>query len=236
MPSRVTLAAPVLFFGDLGAYRNSSLRVMTVGLNPSLKEFPADDPFQRFPLEGGDGDREPGRYLDSMSAYFHTAPYRSWFATFEPLLNGAGSSYYMNKAASAALHTDICSPVATNPTWTGLRQADRAALEADGGPLWHNLLEALRPQVVFLSVAKRHLGRICFAPTSDWKTVHVFERTDSGTPRKRPYDLMARWYEIGGERALFVFGQAAQRPFGLLSDTQKHRAGIMAQEIYRNGQ
>lgn len=235
LPSRVTPAAPILFFGDLGAYRNSPLRVVTVGLNPSLKEFPADDSFQRFPLDGSDGDRKPGRYLDSMSAYFHTAPYRSWFATFEPLLNGAGASYYTDNAASTALHTDICSPIATDPTWTGLGQADRAALEADGGPLWHNLLEALRPQVVFLSVAKRHLGRIGFAPISDWKTIHVVERTDSGVPRKHRYEVMARWYEIGGERSLCVFGQAAQRPFGSLSDTQKREAGAVAQEIYRDG-
>ena len=169
-----------------------------------------------------------------MLAYFCTNPYRSWFATFEPLLNGAGSSYYADKAASTVLHTDICPPVATKPAWTRLPQTGRAALEADGGPLWHNLLEALRPQVVFLSVAKRHLGRIGFAPISDWETVHIFERTDSGALRKRRYKVMARWYEIGGERALFVFGQAAQRPFGSLSDRQKREAGAMAQEIYRD--
>ena len=41
--------------------------------------------------------------------------------------------------------TDICSPVATNPTWTGLDDLSRWALEAQGGPLWHSLLETLRP-------------------------------------------------------------------------------------------
>ena len=131
-PSRVAPAAPILFFGDLDAYRNSPLRVVTVGLNPSLKEFPAKDPFRRFPLDGGDGDREPDRYLKAMSAYFRTDPYGSWFGTFEPLLNGAGSSYYAGKTVSAALHTDICSPVATDPTWTGLGKTVRKTLEADG--------------------------------------------------------------------------------------------------------
>ena len=37
---RVSPAVPVLFFGNLDAYCNSSLRVVTVGLNPSLQEFP----------------------------------------------------------------------------------------------------------------------------------------------------------------------------------------------------
>ena len=67
--------------------------------------------------------------------------------------------FIMGKA-SAALHTDICSPVATNPTWSRLGEADRADLQADGGPLWHTLLETLRPHMVVLSVARDHLGRI----------------------------------------------------------------------------
>ena len=146
-------AAPILFFGDLDAYRKSPLPVVTVGLNPSLKEFPADEPFRRFPLLGTNRDHEPDRYLDAMSAYFRTCPYRSWFGAFEQLLNGAGSSYYAGNAESTALHTDICSPVATVPTWTGLGKPERKALEEqkaleeDGGPLWHMLLETLRPQI-----------------------------------------------------------------------------------------
>ena len=64
LPSRATPAAPILFFGDLDAYRASPLRVLTVGLNPSQHEFPTGNPFQRFPLlNGGSTDREPNRYL-----------------------------------------------------------------------------------------------------------------------------------------------------------------------------
>ena len=68
--------------------------MVTVGLNPSLHEFPSNKPFLRFPLAGDTGDREPDQYLDAMSAYFRTEPYSSWFGAFEPLLNGAESSYY----------------------------------------------------------------------------------------------------------------------------------------------
>ena len=143
----VTPAAPILFFGDLVAYGTSALRVLTVGLNPSLHEFPHGEPFRRFPRLEGAGGREPGRYLDAMAGYFRTDPYRAWFSAFEPLLNGAGASYYAVEA-STALHTDICSPVATSPTWSQLDGADHAAIEADGGPLWHMLLEALRPQII----------------------------------------------------------------------------------------
>ena len=235
LPSCVTPAAPVLFFGDLDAYCASPLRVLTVGLNPSLREFPAGEPFRRFPLlMAGSSGREPGRYLDAMSAYFRTDPYRRWFSALEPLLNGAGASYYAGET-STALHTDICSPVATSPTWSRLPDTQRGGLEADGGALWHALLEALCPHVVALSVASEHLRRIKFAPMGEWQTIHVFTQTGRGRPRSRRYEVRARPYQVDGERSLFVFGPAAQTPFGLLSDNQKYEVGAVALERYQSG-
>ena len=234
LPSRVTPAAPVLFFGDLDAYRVSPLRVLTVGLNPSLKEFPAAAPFSRFPLAEGSQGREPGRYLEALSAYFRTDPYRGWFSAFERMLEGAGASYYAG-APSTALHTDIGSPVPTNPTWHHLGGTERGQLKADGGPLWHDLITALRPHVVVLSVAREHLARIEFQPLGgDWEVAHTFERTGSGAPRSQPYEVRARWHEVGGDPSLFVFGPAAQKPFGLLHDAQKRHLGAITFEAYDN--
>ena len=223
---------PILFFGDLDAYLASPFRMVTVGLNPSRKEFPADEPFQRFPP--AEGNREPSGYLDALSAYFRTDPYSGWFNAFEPLLNGLGASYYAG-AASTALHTDICSPVATDPTWNNLDKANRAALEADGVPLWHMLLKELRPHIVAISVAKDHLKRIEFIPRTDWKIIHTFDRKADGTLRSRPYEIHGRWYNVGGERSLFVFGTAGVKPFQLLADNQKQQAGKMLREVYRDG-
>ena len=230
---RVTPAVPILFFGDLDAYLASPLRAVTVGLNPSRKEFPADEPFQRFPL--AEGNRGPSRYLDAMSAYFRTKPYSGWFNAFEPLLNGLGASYYKN-SASTALHTDICTPVATDPTWSRLDKTNRAALEADGCPLWHQLLKELRPQVVAISVAKAHINRIEFEPREkDWKTIHTFDRKADGKPRSRPYEIRGRWYDVGGERSLFAFGTAALKPFQLLADFQKRKGGEILLKEYEDG-
>ena len=231
---RVTPAVPVLFFGDLNAYLASPLRVVTVGLNPSLHEFPAGEPFRRFPLAEGSRDRERSRYLDAMSAYFCTDPYSGWFNAFEPLLNGLGAGYYKG-AAATALHTDICSPVATDPTWSRLGKADRAALEADGGPLWHALLEELRPHIVAISVAETHLERIKFVSGKDWKVIHTFDRKADGTPRSRSYEIRARWHDVGGERSLFLFGAAAQTPFGTLATHQKREAGEMVLKEHQDG-
>ena len=140
--SAVAPAVPILFFGDVDAYFGSRLRVVTVGLNPSSREFPADDPLRRFPLAEGIDRADLGRYVDALSEYFRVDPYAGWFGAWEPLLNGADASYYPG-AASAALHTDICSPVATDPTWSGLGGGDRSALMDDGVALWHELLVLL---------------------------------------------------------------------------------------------
>ena len=233
-PSHVSLSLPILFFGNLEAYCSSRMRVLTVGLNPSLHEFPEDAPFRRFPLAEGVTVREPGRYLDALSAYFHTDPYHVWFSSFELLLNGLEASYYEGQP-STALHTDICSPVATDPTWSGLDRVVQKALERDGGPLWHSLLKVLRPQIVMLSVARRHLSRIRFNALTEWRTIHVFERTRSGAPRRRPVVVKGRWCEIGGEPSLLVFVPAAQKPLGRLGSIQKREAGAVALEVLRRG-
>ena len=101
----------------------------------------------------------------------------------------------------------------------------RVALETDGRRLWHELLKVLRPQIAVLSVAKDHLGHIELVPISKWETVHIFERKDDGSPRSRPYEVRARWYEIGDEPSLFIFGQAAQTPFGTLPHNQRYETG-----------
>ena len=234
LPARVSPAAPILFFGDLGGYTSSRLRVLTVGLNPSRLEFPADRPFSRFPLWEVPARREPECYLGALSSYFVTRPYRTWFSAFRPLLEGAGTSYYPGEP-SIAVHTDICSPVATDPTWSRLDRADKLVLEAEGGPLWHTLLKVLKPQLVFVSVAKGHLGRIEFEPLDhQWNVLQTFDQTGNGVPRSRPYEAWTRWYDVGGELSLFVFGPAAQTPFGLIGDQQKREIGLMSLEAYRN--
>ena len=235
LDSRVSPAVPVLFFGNLDAYHSSSTRILTVGLNPSWHEFPKDSPYQRFPLAEGVAANDPDRYLAALSDYFRVDPYRGWFGSFEPMLNGLEASYY-DGGPSTVLHTDICSPVATDPTWRRLGPAHRKVLEEDGVPLWHSLVKMLRPQVVLLSVAQPLLTRIQFKVLSEWKVVHVFERTKYCEPRKQPIKVSAQWREIGSELTLLVFVRAAQTPLGRLGKTQKREAGaIVVEALGRDG-
>ncbi len=231
-PWCVTPSAPILFFGDLHAYRASPLRVVTVGLNPSWHEF--RDGFRRFPLAEGCIARNPSRYLDAMSAYFRTDPYRTWFNSFERLLNGMATSYY-DGHTSTALHTDICSPVATSQTWSTLDKTAQKALMDDGCALWHMLLKELKPQIVAISVREEYLNRITFAPITGWKVIRTFNKTRGGKLRALPYEVRTRWYEVAGERSLFAFGAAAQTPFGKLAHVHKREAGEVLLGAYGAG-
>ena len=231
--SRVNPSFPILYFGDLHAYLASEIRVLTVGLNPSRKEFPQESPFNRFPKAEDVTMDQPDRYLEALSAYFRTHPYGNWFNGFEHMLNGMEASYYEGQP-SAALHTDICSPVATDPTWSGLDSAVQKSLERGGGPLWHRLLEALLPQIVVLSVACRHLSRVEFKPLSDWRVLHTFSRRKDGNRRKYPQRVNARWCEISAVPSLLIHIPTAQTPLGKLSDNLKSQAGTIALEEFQS--
>ena len=229
--SRVRPSMPILFFGDLGAYFKSSFRVVTVGLNPSREEFPKGSSWKRFPECKGITAVDSGRYLDGLCFYFRKHPYSSWFGFYNTVLGGAEASYYPGKP-STALHTDIASPVATDPTWTKLGKSERSALQEKGVLLWHKLLKRLKPEMVLLSVAREHLECIEFPVLNEWRKIHEFKRKKDGGRRSAPYPVYVRWHEIMGAPSLFVFGQAAQKPFGSLSDEQKRRVGEIARETY----
>src|SRR5688572_14744196 len=85
-------AVPILYFGAEPAYRRSPLKIITVGLNPSLAEFPLEDPFLRFPAAEGQGPGE--RYLESLNDYYCVQPYDRWFNTYRGLLHGLNAGFH----------------------------------------------------------------------------------------------------------------------------------------------
>ena len=232
--SRLAPAMPILFFGDFDGYFSSQIRVLTVGLNPSGHEFPKNLPFQRFPGCAGVTPADGAQYLQSLSAYFRQDPYRRWFLAYEAALGGADASYWKGRS-STALHTDIASPVATDPAWTELDERDRQALQWKGGLLWHRLVIELKPHLVLASLAWEHLSRVEFSPLTDWRRIHAFEFRIDGNRRARPYPVCARWYEIAGNSSLFIFGTQRNIPFGEIGNAQKREVGERARRAYGEG-
>jgi hypothetical protein len=225
-------AVPILFFGDIDAYMQSPLRVITVGLNPSLAEFPAQDPFQRFRAADGltalASAADCKRYVRALSSYFEEAPYRSWFGTYKGLLEGMDASFYKG-AANTALHTDLCSPIATNPTWSNLSKESRTMLLGPGRDLWHDLVRVLRPQVMLISVAREHLDQIRFTSDAAWAELCQVEH-------KKPYIVKCNRMSLDdGTPMMAIFGLAAQTPFGSVSQEDKLRIGRLVVDLLEAG-
>jgi hypothetical protein len=215
-------SVPILYFGDSEAYARAPLKVVTVGLNPSWREFPPGDPWLRFPRARVNGSIPAlGEYLEALNEYFRTAPYRDWFDLgFEPILRGLGASYY----SGAALHTDIGSPVATDPTWSRLGQ--RRQLLGDGASLWRDLVDVLRPDVVLISVARDHLRHVSTLPPSSWRVAYTVER-------ENPFEVRSAQAEIGGSGVPIYFGRCVNKPFGSVSTPDKERIGRAIREELR---
>jgi hypothetical protein len=231
-PCLVQPSMPILYFGDAIAYHGSQFKVITVGLNPSYSEFPAQSPFLRFP-DAKHFDLEESIdieiYLTSLNNYFNKSPYRSWFdSSFEEILRGIGASYYSGRSLTA-LHTDICTPLATKPTWSGLTKTERAPMEFNGKKLWHNLMETIRPDIAIVSVAHDYLDSIGFPEEEKSRIIFTID----GSNRKRAYNVHAAWRRLkSGKRVLFIFGMAAQKPFGTVSARDKYAIGEKIMEIY----
>jgi len=222
--SVVRPSIPILWFGDSVAFLNSSLRVVTVGLNPSRVEFPQDDRFLRFPaarLLTAPPATATQRlaYVSALDSYFRSAPYRGWFDQgFERVLNGLSATYYEG-LPNVALHTDLLSPLATDPTWSGLANGDRVSLLHGGPPLWHKLIRALQPDVIVASVARQHLGRILFPRLGNWRVIHTVDRD-------RPFVTEAVDIDVvPGKRTVLVFGRCMNIPFGSVSHKSKLSIG-----------
>jgi hypothetical protein len=221
---------PILFFGDSENYVASRIRLLTVGLNPSREEFPRADPFARFRYQGcadGSADLDLGAYLRSLDEYFRLNPYRQWFAAFEPMLNGIGASYYDGRD-STALHTDFCTPLATDPTWSRLDRHERRVLEESGRVLWHDLITALEPDLVLVSIKRPLAEAISFPVVQDLGVVFLLD----GPKRTRPYPLRAVCRRLpGGKSTVFAFGTAANTPFGTVARVDKRAMGARLREL-----
>ena len=157
---------PILFFGNINKYIESQTKIITVAKNPSHNEFP--DKIKRFETDIN-LLKNNEKYLNTLSQYFKQNPLTEWFNSFEKLLQYLNASYYEDNYPSNSgntfdwkpkenivLHTDICSPLSTNPTWSLLLKKNpnlKSELSKIGTLLWHKLIQILKPDIILLSAA-----------------------------------------------------------------------------------
>ena len=108
------------------SYETSPKKVVTVALNPSLKEFEED----RFDIVDLQKSNVTIKLSQTLNLYFKRHPY-SWFKDFERVLSSFNTSYYETKE-NTAIHIDIYSAIATNPTWGGLSDTEKKGHQSNG--------------------------------------------------------------------------------------------------------
>ena len=162
---------PVLFFGDLKSYLENDFKIVTAAINPSPMEFKTrkEDKWHSTKIRFEDYDGSYESLETAYSNYFIRKPYK-WFGKnfnkhldvgFKPVLNGIGYCYYPNKKnLKPVLHTDLCSPLATKDKWSDVPSEQKKQLTETGFPLWKRLINEIKPNLIIMSLAKKHIERL----------------------------------------------------------------------------
>lgn len=146
----MTDSLPVAWFGDSEEYFKSDKRIVTVGINPSNKEFEyGANRFQIYDSEEIVPEVLEAEYND----YFYVNPYRKWFDCYEELLNLLDASYYGGRYKNRAIHLDALSSIATVEKWRSFERLPIAQnfLQKE---LAKQLIEYFDPDIILYSVAE----------------------------------------------------------------------------------
>ena len=156
---------PIVYFGNLEKYKRSKRKIVTIGLNPSNNEF-AEKRFEIIDFKNGSRKDNIASLHNTLNRYFEVNPYNKWFYNGEYVLNVLGATYYKNQIYDmgfenydTAVHIDIYSSIATDPTWGKLDAGVKNELQ--NITLFKELLQYLNPDVILVSV-NRDIFNQCF--------------------------------------------------------------------------
>jgi len=231
---------PVPYFGDVTGYFNSPIRIITVGLNPSDKEFEdkkKNEIFHRFDVTAN----TPISLEQTLCEYFRKGdPYRIWFNSFETILNAMGATYGFPEKAekTIALHVDAGSPIATEKKWSDLKAEELEKLVAPGRAIFKRLLAELRPHLVMASIGWSHIGPLEaeFVSLGPWQELVRYDCNENGHKLRAPAIVQMKEIEIGADKALWINGAAARNPYGMLTKPRKKLLSpLLLKEIKSRG-
>jgi hypothetical protein len=239
-PCVVQPSLPLLYYGDLIQYLNSKFKVITVGINPSPRLFPAANPYCCFPTTISYKEiitqAKIELYLNLLNSYFENQPYYQWFVGYDYFLKPLKTGYF--NAANTAIHLDFCSAIATNPTWTKLQQQQpdlTNRLSQKGREIWHQLIEVLKPDLIVASIGKKYLDQIQFDQLYDWQIFHQVTHTKNATPRKKPYNFNYCQLKLSNQHhCILATGKAGHIPFSLVANSDRLAAGEKLKIIFNS--
>lgn len=151
---------PILFFGDIERYKKQEFKVITAAINPSFYEFQKNNSDFSYKYRFPNYNNSLESLELSYNNYFKRSNnyYSGWFGKrikgrkgFEAVLNGIGFSFFSDRNFKIALHTDICSPLATKELWGKLTKEEKEILEKKGKPIWTKTVKELEPNLILFS-------------------------------------------------------------------------------------
>lgn len=239
--NKYAVGYPILWFGNLEAYRKSSIKILTVGINPSEDEFP-NHTFRRFPAWN---ELSVENYFNGLNEYFNEEAY-NWFTQLSNSINLEAiwnCSYITNQCQNTALHIDFCTPIATNPTWSnGLPAKVQSYLQKIQIDYFQQLLVFLNPDIVFIG------SRQC----DDWQTQNVLELLISReykdnspeissliekltTLKGEPHNSRGKLRCLKSQQGAFVItGQYRNRPFAVYAQERLRPIMAAIKKYYTN--
>lgn len=186
---------PVIWFGDIDSYFSSPQKVLTIAINPSKAEFPDDKKrFDIIDFEQGNIDENIEKLKNTLNKYFTRNPYAKWFSQYEGLLKSVDASYYKNQS-NTAIHIDIYSAIATDPTWGGLTENQKSQISNIS--LFTSLFELLSPDIVLISVNQGVMFDVFYS----WKSIVPITPVGKGgkiSAYKKNDSLMILGHNFGG--------------------------------------
>ena len=206
LPYVVKPSIPVIWFGDMTRYENSSKKIVTIGINPSLNEF--EKP--RFSIIDLKKDNAVDEIKKTLNSYFEYNPYK-WFANFEKVLKQFDASYYKGKnRPNIALHIDIYSAIATDPTWGKLSKFQQNNIQRTD--LFKKLFDLLNPDIIIFSV-NREVFNAVFGQFEYLKSAKNIEKNGF---------FIEKYTD--GNKILFNARNFRGQPFGGMTDNEIQEA------------
>ena len=147
---------PLLWFGDLAAYAQSNVRILTLSKNPSDAEFGQNQRFENLSPTAENLTALSKKssaltdYKSQLNQYFQRNP-NKWFRQLNKFLPVFEAGYA--DASNVALHADLFTPMATKPVWPGLTKAQQACFDSKIA----DLLDILQPQLILTSLSQVNL-------------------------------------------------------------------------------
>ena len=170
-----------------------------------------------------------------LNRYFYDSPY-NWFNSFNEVLNGMGCTYggRMGSSNDIALHTDICTPLATAKAWNDIPKQYRENLKEEGNKIWEELVEQLSPNIIVCSIPQYYLSNLSKINVGKLQELCSIHDKKGNEPRKKPFVLKKTTIKINDHNVLLVNGPCVNVPFGSISNDQKRSLGKIILQDYNN--